>query len=193
MIIAIILAAGESQRMGSPKALLKINGKTFVRHIIDVYSTTNVEKIVIVIGAHAQEIKKELLGLNVTVAVNKNYNTGQLSSIITGIEVTKAFHPDGVLIHPVDHPLISAGVINSLVVKFNESPNLIVLPSFKGKRGHPVLFSTKLFDELKNAPLEIGARSVVWSHSNEVIEVETEEKGIILDIDTPGDYERTNL
>ena len=189
MVAAIVLAAGESGRMGTPKALLRIGGKTFIRHIVDVLNSSEVEKVVVVLGANAEEIKRELAGLDVTLAINQNYSSGQLSSVLKGIETVEPISPDGVLLHTVDNPMVDSDVINALVTKFSETSCLIALPTFKGKRGHPVLFSAKLFGELKKAPPDIGARSVVWSHATEVVEVETKDEGIICDIDTREDYE----
>ncbi|MCZ6776566.1 MAG: nucleotidyltransferase family protein [Ignavibacteria bacterium] len=189
MVAAIVLAAGESGRMGTPKALLRIGGKSFIRHIVDVLNSSEVEKVVVVLGANAEEIKRELAGLDVTVVINQDYSAGQLSSLVKGIETVEPFSPDGILLHPVDNPMVSAEVFDALVGKFYETSCLIALPTFKGKRGHPVLFSAKLFGELKKAPPDMGARSVVWSHAAEVVEVETKDEGIICDIDTREDYE----
>ncbi len=189
MVAAIVLAAGESSRMGTPKALLRIGGKTFIRHIIDVLASSEVEKIVVVLGANAEEIKRELAGLDVIVADNQNYTAGQLSSVLKGIETVEPFSPDGILVQPVDNPMVNTEVVNALVTKFSEGSRLIVLPTFKGKRGHPVLFSAKLFGELKNALPDVGARSVVWSRAAETVEVETKDEGVICNIDTREDYE----
>jgi molybdenum cofactor cytidylyltransferase len=189
MVSAIVLAAGESGRMGSTKALLRVGGKTFIRHIVDVLNSSEVDKVVVVLGANAEEVKKELAGLDVTVAINQNYSAGQLSSVLKGIETVEPFSPDGILLHPVDNPMVSTEVIDALVKKFSEASCPVALPIYKGKRGHPVLFSAKLFGELKSAPPDIGARSVVWSHAAEVVEVETKDEGIICDIDTREDYE----
>ncbi len=189
MVAAIVLAAGESGRMGTPKALLRIGGKTFIRHIVDVLNSSEVEKVVVVLGASAEEIKRELAGLDVTLAINQNHSAGQLSSVLKGIETVEPISPDGVLLHTVDNPMVDSDVINALVTKFSEASCLIALPTFMGKRGHPVLFSAKLFGELKKAPPDMGARSVVWSRAAEVVEVETKDEGIICDIDTREDYE----
>ncbi len=189
MVAAIVLAAGESSRMGTPKALLRVGGKTFIRHIIDVLNSSEVEKIVVVLGANAEENRKELAGLDVTVSNNPNYTAGQLSSVLKGIETVEPFSPDGILLQPVDNPMVNTEVINALVAKFSDVSCFIALPTFKGKRGHPVLFSANLFGELKNAPPDIGARSVVWSHAAEIVEVETKDEGVICNIDTREDYE----
>lgn len=188
MIVSLILAAGESIRMGTPKALLHINKKTFIRHIIDVYHRTSVEKIIVVLGAHAHEIEVELNGLDVTVVHNNGYRAGQLSSIIAGIAVAESFHAVGALLHPVDHPLISPTIITTLIQQFTINTTSIVLPVFHGTRGHPVVFPSSLFEDLRNASPEIGARSVVRLNQDNIVEVATDEEGVVFDIDTPEDY-----
>jgi molybdenum cofactor cytidylyltransferase len=176
--------------MGSPKALLKIGDRTFVRHIVEMYKSSVVRKTVVVLGAHAAETQKDLSGLDVVVAKNQDYIQGQLSSVIVGIRAADSLGSNAILVHPVDHPLIRRKTINDLVARFQEAQSLIVVPSFKGRRGHPVLFSAKLFDELQKAPPDIGARSVIWSHAEDVVEIETDDEGVITDIDTPEQYER---
>ena len=189
MITAVILAAGASGRMGKQKALLTISGKSFIQHLVDVFLSSAVAKTIVVVGADADRIERQLAGSGVEIAFNENYAQAQLSSIVTGLKAAHAYHPDAVLFHPVDHPLIATALINTLVATFIEKSPTILLPTFNGRRGHPVLFSASLFAELKTASPDIGARSVVWSHAAEVLEVETNEEGIILDIDTPEDYE----
>ncbi len=186
----IILAAGESLRMGAPKALLKIGDRSFVRHVAGVYTMSDVDNIVVVTRPDAPEIAKELHDLDVSITTNKDPEAGQLSSIITGLDAARPFGPKAAFVHPVDHPFVSPSLVNSLLEKFWSARCLIVLPTYHGKRGHPVLFSSKLFDELKKAPAEVGARSVVWAHADKVVEVPTRERGVILDVDTPKDYER---
>lgn len=188
MITSIILAAGASGRMGSPKALLKIHDTTFVRHIINTHRRAGLDKIIVVTGAHSVEVGKHLEHVNVDIIINKNFEHGQLSSIITGIEAMQSTLPEGVLIHPVDHPGVLPVTIKTLIMKFNEGNNPIVIPTFEKKRGHPVMFSSRLFDDLLNAPPEVGARFVVRSHENEIAEVEVQDGGIMINVDTPEDY-----
>lgn len=189
MISAIVLAAGASERMGVPKALLLINGKTFIRHVVDVLNASKVDSIVVVLGAHADVIKMEVAGINVTLAVNENYASGQLSSICTGIEAVEAYHPDAIFLQPVDHPLVQPSVINALIDRFVATSAPVVVPVAGGRRGHPVIFSAAVFDELKNAPVHVGARAVVWSHAREVVELDVGDEGILYNIDTQEDYE----
>jgi molybdenum cofactor cytidylyltransferase len=90
----------------------------------------------------------------------------------------------------VDHPFLNPELVNRMIDRFYESKKLIVVPTYKGRRGHPVIFSRRLFGELLAAPLDRGAKSVVRAHAAEALEIETDDEGITLDIDTPEDYRR---
>jgi molybdenum cofactor cytidylyltransferase len=94
----------------------------------------------------------------------------------------------GLLVHLVDHPYIDAALVNLLIEGLEDSGKLIAVPRFHGKRGHPVIFARSLFNELLNAPEDQGAKAVVNAHRDETLEIETEDKGITLDIDTPELY-----
>ncbi len=190
MIVAIVLSAGESSRMGSPKALLRIGGKLFIERIVSVLEQTKVGKIVVVLGHDVEEIKPKISHLPITVVVNRDYEKGQLSSLIVAIRSLESEKVDAILVHLVDHPLLEAPLVEQMVNLFYESKKLIVVPSFSGRRGHPVIFSSRLFPELLKAPLDVGAKSVVDAHRDETLEIETEDRGVIVDIDTPEEYHR---
>lgn len=185
MLTAVILAAGESKRMGSPKALLPYNDRTFLEHLLDITRHPKIGSQLVVLGAGAEHISKQV-GLNPEqIVTNPDWQNGQLSSIKAGVKGIGAKPCDGVLLCLVDHPLITSALVNELIDSFYKTGKLIVAPTFRGKRGHPVIFSAKLFDELLDAPDETGARSVVWNHANEVHEVPTAEEGIVLNLNDP--------
>ena len=187
MINAIILAAGESKRMGKPKPLLRFNDKTFLDQMISVLKLSDADRITVVLGAEAETIKKSVDLSGTYVVINKDYQKGQLSSLIAAIEQTPQ-ETNAILVCLVDTPLITAEVVNKIISKFKETNNPIIVPVFNKKRGHPVLFSSSLFNELLNAPQEQGARYVVYSNEEKVLELETSEGGILTGIDTPDDY-----
>jgi molybdenum cofactor cytidylyltransferase len=185
MLTAVILAAGESKRMGSPKALLLYHDKTFLEHLLDITRHPKIGSQLIVLGAGAEAIS-EHVGLNPEqVVVNPDWQNGQLSSIKAAVKSIGSKPTDGVLLCLVDHPLITSSLVHELVETFHRTGKAIVVPTFHGKRGHPVIFGSKLFPELLAAPEETGARSVVWNHASEVHEVPTEEEGIILNLNDP--------
>jgi molybdenum cofactor cytidylyltransferase len=98
---------------------------------------------------------------------------------------------DGILLCLIDHPLISAALIQDLIEHFYKTKGSIVLPVYEGRRGHPVIFSASLYDELLRAPLETGARAVVWAHKGEIEEVRTNEEGCVLNLNDPGTLNST--
>jgi CTP:molybdopterin cytidylyltransferase MocA len=187
MINAIILAAGESQRMGKPKPLLKFEDKTFLEQIISVLKLSDADRITVVLGAEAETIKKSIDLSGTNIVINKDYQKGQLSSLIAAIEDTPE-QTKAMLICLVDSPFITKEVVNQIISKFRETNNPIIVPVFNKERGHPTLFSRALFDELANAPQAQGARHVIYSNEEKILELETSESGILIGIDTPADY-----
>ena len=187
MINAIILAAGESKRMGKPKPLLRFNDKTFLDQIISVLKLSDADRITVVLGPEPETITKSVDLSGTNVVINKDYQKGQLSSLIAAIKETPQ-ETDAILVCLVDTPFITEEVVNKIISKFEETNNPIVVPVFNKRRGHPVLFSSSLFNELLNAPQEQGARYVVYSNEEKVLELETSEGGILTSIDTPDDY-----
>lgn len=185
MLAAVILAGGESRRMGSPKALLTYNDRTFVEHLLEVTRHPKIGLQRIVLGAGAEQIRARLKLDDALVVINSDWEKGQLSSIQAGIRALSATPVDGILLCLVDHPLITSALVAELVEAFYRSGKSIVLPVYQSRRGHPVIFAKALFDELLAAPLEKGARAVVWNHPQEVEEVPTEEQGAVLNLNDP--------
>lgn len=189
MIIAVVLSAGESSRMGRPKALLPIQGQKFIERIIRVIGQSRVGRTIIVLGHHADQLRGQIEHLPVEVVINPDYRSGQLSSLQVAIRhIRDDDRCDGMLVHLVDHPFIDVALVDALIESFFETKKMIVVPSYKGKRGHPVIFSRELFGELLNAPLDQGAKAVVNAHRQETLEIEWHDEGITLDIDTPELY-----
>jgi len=187
MINAIILAAGQSKRMGKLKPLLRFNDKTFLEQIISVLKLSDVDRITVVLGPEAETIKESVDLTGANIVINKNYKKGQLSSLLAAIKKMPQ-QTDAILVCLVDNPFITEQVVNKIICKFKETNNPIIVPVFNKKRGHPVLFSRSLFNELTNAPQEQGARYVLYSNEEKILEVETSESGILIGIDTPDDY-----
>ncbi len=192
MLAAIILSGGASQRMGSPKALLPYQGRPFLEHLLDVTTHPKIGARRVVLGAHAELIADAVRLAVKEVVINEDWEQGQLSSIQAGIRSLPA-GTDGVILCLIDHPLITAGLIDDLIGRFyadRTAKPLIVLPIYQGKRGHPVLFSAGVYDELLAAPKDQGARSVVWAHAGEIAEVITAEQGCVLNLNDPETVKR---
>ena len=190
MIVAVILSAGESSRMGRPKALLPIDGVRFVEKIVSTLKSTNVGNIIVVLGHNAEEIRRKISDLPVTILINHDYKQGQLSSLQVAIRhLESSGSPvDGILVHLVDHPYIEAKLVNLMIDRFYETKKLIVVPRFQDRRGHPVIFARALFSELLAAGTDQGAKPVVHAHRDDTLEIDTDDKGVLIDIDTPEEY-----
>jgi molybdenum cofactor cytidylyltransferase len=189
MIIAVVLSAGQSSRMGRPKALLPIEGQRFIERIIGVLGQSGIGRIIVVLGHHADQLRGQIEHLPVEIVINADYHSGQLSSLQAAIRhIEKDDRCLGMLVHLVDHPFIDAALVDALIKNFLETKMLIVVPRYKGKRGHPVIFSRQLFEELLDAPVDQGAKAVVNAHRQDTLEIEWQDEGITLDIDTPELY-----
>jgi molybdenum cofactor cytidylyltransferase len=184
-LAAAILAAGESRRMGRPKALVPFEGLTFVEHLLQATNHPRVGIVRVVLGANAESIQAELKLDQETVVVNQDWQQGQLSSIQCAIRSLPADETAGLLLCPVDHPLISSQLVSRLIAEFDSDRKLIVVPTHQGRRGHPVIFHASLCAELLDASPNIGARQVVWAHPDAIAEIETDEAGVILNLNDP--------
>jgi molybdenum cofactor cytidylyltransferase len=189
-VAAIVLSAGASLRMGQPKALMNMKGKTFLQQIIDVLSATKISEIHIVLGSSAEQIRATLVQFRGKIIYNAHWQEGQLSSIIVAINSLDVHSVDAMMLCLVDHPLIAEKTVNELLFSFAMSRKKIIVPTYCGQRGHPVIFSRDLFSEIKNALAKNGARSVLQKFPNEICEVPTTDAGIVANIDTIQDYER---
>jgi molybdenum cofactor cytidylyltransferase len=185
VLAAMILSAGASSRMGRPKALLPYREGTFLEHLIEVTRHPRISVTRVVLGAGA-EVIRAIAKLEASVVVlNPDWEQGQLSSICAGIHSLEGIETDGIVLCPVDHPLVSARLVSELIERFYEVRKSIVVPTYKGRRGHPAIFSSEMFGELLAAPADKGARAVVWTHSGDVLEVPTDEEGVVLNINDP--------
>jgi molybdenum cofactor cytidylyltransferase len=189
MIVAVVLSAGESSRMGRPKALLPIDGETFIERIVGTLKRTQISKTIVVIGHNAAEIKPKIEHLPVEILINHQYRLGQLSSLHVAIRHLLA-DPScgGILVHLVDHPYIDPDLVNRMIEASETSGKLIVVPRHQGKRGHPVILSRELFNELLAAPMDQGAKVVVNAHPDDTLAIDVDDQGVTIDIDTPDEY-----
>jgi CTP:molybdopterin cytidylyltransferase MocA len=184
MLAAVILSGGASKRMGSPKALLPYQGRPFLEHLLEVTAHREIGARRVVLGAHAEPIAKAVDLQADEIVINHEWKKGQLSSIQAAL---RSLPPgtDGILLCLIDHPLISSALVQDLIEQFYKTKKPVVLPVYEGRRGHPVIFSASLYDELLRAPLETGARAVVWAHAAETEEVRTNEEGCVLNLNDP--------
>ncbi|MEK6302245.1 MAG: nucleotidyltransferase family protein [Acidobacteriota bacterium] len=189
MVSAIVLAAGESRRMGNFKQLLTLGGKTFVECCVDNLLASKAGEVVVVTGHREADVRAALAGRPVRFANNHEFREGMASSVKAGISAL----PDDAgacLIALVDQPEIGIEVFNLVIDTYLKESPLIVLPTYGGKRGHPILLDLKLKDEILQMDPGLGLRQVVNSHRNETRFVEVPTETVLLDFDTPEDYQR---
>ncbi len=189
MLAAVILSGGASSRMGSPKALVSYQGRPFLEHLLSVTTHPAIGARRVVLGPDADAIAKSIALSPDEIVVNHDWERGQLSSIHAALRSLPS-GTEGMLLCPVDHPLISAMLIGTLIEAFAASRAPVVVPCYWGRRGHPVIFSAAVYNELLNAPLKQGARAVVWAHKGEVHEVGTVEEGCVLNLNDPRAIEK---
>lgn len=191
MLAAVILSGGASSRMGSPKALLPYQGRPFLEHLLEVSAHPKIGVRRVVLGAHAEPIARAIALDPSEIVINDEWEKGQLSSLQAAL---RSLPPgtEGMLLFLIDHPLISRELVDGLIGHFYATRAPVVLPVFDGRRGHPVIFSAELYEELERAPVEVGARSVVWAHNKEVTECPTAEEGCVLNLNDPEAFERVS-
>lgn len=186
-IAGVILAAGESRRMGAPKALLPIGGETFVGRIVRTARLAGLAPLRIVAASALPAIAQTHFELEPLLVPNPHPELGQLASLRRGI-ASLAAEVDAAVVLLVDHPLVSADTIRAFLRARRAAGGAIVVPVSAGRRGHPVLFGREVFAELAASPLQLGARAVVARQPERVIEVEVDDPGIHADVDSPSDY-----
>lgn len=186
-ICAIVLAAGESKRMGSPKMLLPYRGATIIETVIQNIASSSVEKILVVLGADRYKILKLISEYPVMHCYNADYKTGMLSSVKCGFSRL----PDdylAALVFPGDQPMIDAQVINIVINAWQETGKGIIIPTYRGKRGHPLLIDRKYTNEIMTLDESEGLRVLAQKNPEDVKEIETDNPLILKDIDTVEDY-----
>ena len=200
VVPVIVLAAGDSRRMGSPKAILRAaDGLPFVARIVRSFAEAGVTEVVVVTGRHHQAIEEVFAKGEraadggalpaVRLARNPDPDRGQLSSLWVGMDAL-ACEPDALLMTLVDVPLVAPSTITAVLATWQRTRAPIVRPAIGDQHGHPVLFDRELFGELRRAPLDGGAKTVVRAHAPAIVNVEVDDRGCLVDVDTPDEYRR---
>jgi molybdenum cofactor cytidylyltransferase len=189
----MILAAGASTRMGTPKQLLAYRGCSLIRHMAEVAIASVCQPIAVVLGAHAEQIKPEISQLPVQIVENQQWTEGMSSSIWVGLEALLAVNQDleAVAIALCDQPFVSSQTLDRIVEAYRFTGNPIIASEYAGTLGVPVLFSRSLFSELMALKSNEGAKKLIKKHIHEVFSVPFPEGSI--DIDTPTDYEQLQV
>lgn len=189
----IILAAGESRRLGKPKQLIDLGGRPIVEWVVDTALASNLDRVVLVLGRDHRTILDLLADKaghpRLEAVFNPRFEEGQSSSLRAGLlNVCDQFSAAMFLLG--DQPLVDAALINLLLERFGTSDKTICVPSYAGRRGNPTLFGSPLYPLLLEITGDKGARQVIAAHPREVLEVNIEDPTPFLDIDTREDFER---
>jgi molybdenum cofactor cytidylyltransferase len=193
MIPAIVLAAGRSSRMGRAKASLPLGGDdTFLTRIVRTFLDAGVDDVVVVVGHEADSIVSTFVasGLPARFVVNREYDRGQLSSLVAGLGVVDRPGVAAALVTLVDVPLVSAATVRVVVESYHRTHAPIVRPTSGERHGHPLLIDRSLFAELRAADPSAGAKPIVRTHASAAGDIAIDDEGAFLDIDTEDEYRR---
>lgn len=186
-ISALLLGAGESKRMGFDKLTLPWGGKTIFEYCLDNLLRSNVKEVIVVVNNKGKSEFIMAKGKKVKIVINQDFKEGMSSSIRRGIKmIDRRSH--GILIALGDQPLLKTRTINSLIRVFSLKGGGIIVPSFRGKKGNPVIFHRRFERELLALKGDIGGRSIIEKHPDEVAVVRVKSEGILKDIDIWKDY-----
>jgi molybdenum cofactor cytidylyltransferase len=187
VIAGIILAAGASSRMGTPKALLDYRGETFVGRLVRVLGMS-CNPVIVVLGYHA-DVLRQMVPATATIVINPDPSRGQLSSLQTGLAALPT-ESDGFAFIPVDSPAVAEDTVAKLARTFEQrDPSTqFVIPRQSGKRGHPVIAARSIAAEFLALPATAEAREVVHAHVDRTEYVDVDDPGIFTDVDDPEGY-----
>ena len=195
VLSAVILAAGDSSRMGAPKAALVTpdSGDSFIARIVRTLRAADVEDLVIVTGRHHDAVLEALARDRVRpsprIVRNPDPSRGQLSSLLAGMDAVLSARTEALMMTLVDVPLVRVSTVIAVIDEWRRSRAPIVRPAIGDRHGHPVIFDRAVFDEIRRAGLDVGAKSVVRAHEHEIVNVPVDDEGCVRDVDTPADYD----
>jgi molybdenum cofactor cytidylyltransferase len=190
VIPGVILAAGRSSRFGRPKALLPAEpaGITFVARLIARFRTASVPDVFVVGRPGEGPLRAAVDEAAARFIVNDDADRGQLSSLLAAVDVISGVDVRGIIVMPVDMPLVTAGTIATVRDAFVQGTSPIARASYRGRHGHPVIFGSAVFEHLRRADPNSGARAVVHAHGSDVLEVDVDDPAVLRDVDTVADY-----
>jgi molybdenum cofactor cytidylyltransferase len=192
MIYAVVLAAGESRRMGKAKQLLPFGGKTVLQTVVDRLQSSRVDGVLVVLGCKQEEIRRTLADRDIRMVLNPDYREGMFSSVRSGITALP-HDATAFLICLGDQPRVDPNVVDRLIEVHENSGRGIVIPTCKGKRGHPTLISIRYREEILGLSGENGLKPLTRGHPEDTAEEETGRSEILEDIDTPQDYQEAMI
>lgn len=191
-LAGVVLAAGRSERMGNPKALLDFRGRSFVVAVLEAFEALDLKHRVVVLGPDAPRIRPVLAPHACLLVDNPDPESGPIGSLRAALAALHAVRPTALLAWPVDVPHVRIATVERLMESHERTNAPAVVPAFGGRRGHPVIWDASLFHDLETsaAATREGARAVLHAHGDQIVTVAVDDPAVIDDIDTPEDYER---
>jgi xanthine dehydrogenase accessory factor len=180
-VTAIVLAAGEATRFGECKQLVRLGSRTLLEHALENLRASKIDDVVVVLGANAEEIKAKTRFDRERVILNPDYAQGMSTSIQAGL---RAIAADAVLIVLADQPFVRPDTVDLLVDEYFRTRASVVIPTFNGFRGNPVVIDKSLFPEMMNLRGDTGCRAIFGDHPDSIVKVPVDDAGVIADIDT---------
>jgi molybdenum cofactor cytidylyltransferase len=187
MMSAILLAAGQSKRMGKPKLLMPFGRSTIIEQAVDNLLGSAADEVIVVLGDRAEAIRRLIAGRPVKLAINPDYEQGMSTSIVAGLSLVDR-RTGAVMLALGDQPLIDSQTINRLIAGFRSHDKGITVPTYRGDRGHPVIFDIKYKGLLLALKGDVGARQIIQENPGDILEVAVDCEGIQIDIDTADCY-----
>ena len=188
MVSAILLAAGQSRRMGELKQLMPFGQSTIVGQAVDNLLGSAVDEVIVVVGYKAEDVIKAIAAKPVKVAINPDYEHGMSTSIMAGLNLVHS-GVQGVMLALGDQPLVDSQTINRLIEEFYNHDKGIAVPTYQGRRGHPIIFATRYKKQLLKLSGDVGGRQIIKEHPDDVLEIAVNSENVIADFDTTGDYQ----
>ena len=191
-LAGVVLAAGRSARMGSPKALLDFLGVPFIVRILEALEALEVKTRVVVLGPDAPRILPAIATHDCMIVENPEPETGPIASLRGALRALQPLLPSAALVWPVDLPHVRISTVEQVIEVYRRDPSQVIVPTFAERRGHPVIWGSGLFAELleSQAATQEGARAVLHDHARQVVSVPVDDPAVIDQVNTPEDYER---
>jgi molybdenum cofactor cytidylyltransferase len=183
---AVILAAGMSSRMGTAKQLLRWDDRPLLQHVLDKVRASSAAEMILVLGFEAEAIQREIEPQNVRIAINPNYQQGMGTSLKAGLAAVDS-EAQGALIVLADQPLVRPETLDRLIAEHQAGRAQILIPTYRGFRGNPVLLDRSVFSEVMNLSSDIGCRAIFGDHIDGIVKVPVDDVGILLDLDQRSD------
>ena len=185
----MVPCSGRSSRMGTPKGMLDAGGRTFIERVVHAHRAGGCSRVLVALPTLDGPEAAEAAEVGAEVVMNPSPEEGPIGSLRASLQALDD-SVEGVSFCPVDHPLIREDTVRKLIEMFSRSQAPLVVPTFDGKRGHPVLFGRVLFEELLSDALPEGARTVVHRHLDEAVSIPVDDEGTVIDIDDMTAYRR---